>query len=655
MELHKVQNELKKLQSQLEDLRNENEILNDDLAALKNFNKLSLLSELPFEGVFFHAGGVCKEVNQAFCNITGYSREELLGKNLIELLVLPESIPTIEKNMHFEHALPYRLNIIRKDKTLLLVEIESKFVRFDENQLRVTAVRDISDKLKAEKDLAESEERYKIAFKTSPDAININKLDGTYVDINEGFTKLTGFNREDVIGKSSKEIQIWAVPEDREKLIAGLKLDGLVENLETTFRYKDGSLKTGLMSARLLRLNNQPHILSISRDISQRKIMENELIAAKEKAEESDRLKSAFLANMSHEIRTPMNGLVGFVELLTKQDVNEKKKNLYKRIINDSCQRLLNIINDILDISKIETKQYPIKEEEINLNEFMVETYSLFIPVARQKNIDIHFVKGLRNKESYIITDAQKLKQIMNNLISNAIKFTEQGSIQIGYTINNSNFLQFYVADSGVGIPENLHEIVFERFRQAECNDQIAGGTGLGLAIAKGFVELMNGKIWCDSVPGFGATFSFTLPYKKGKQNVYHEYQSHQSELNLSKTILIAEDEEINYLYLEELLLQIENINILRAMNGRDAVDLVQKNPNIDLVLMDVKMPVMGGYDATKLIKQNNPNIPVVAQTAYAMPGDEQKAIDAGCDAFIPKPIRKERFLKVINCLLLKK
>lgn len=652
-----MQEEIENPEKLIISLKQKNEALQKELSGLKNFNRLSLLSDLTFEGVFFHEKGICIEVNQALCNLSGYSRDELIGQDFLELFSTENSRPVISQNMHLEYASPYRVDVRIKNGSIITVELESKFFSIDGKFIKVTAVRDISEKLMAENALADSEERYKIAFKTSPDAININNLEGVYIDINDGFTNLTGFTREDVIGKLSADIGIWAIPAERENLIAGLKKSGLVENLEASFRLKDGTIKTGLMSARLLKFNNELHILSITRDITQRKIIENELLIAKQKAEESDRLKSSFLANMSHEIRTPMNGLVGFVELLIQENLTDEKKMFYKNVINDSCNRLLNIINDILDISKIETRQINTIEEEINLNDFLLETYSFFLPQAKNKNLGMNLIKEFKDGQSTIITDSQKLRQIFNNLLSNSIKFTHEGIIELGYKMDANNEILFYVKDTGIGIPQDQLQLIFDRFRQVDStHERKYGGTGLGLAIAKGFVELLGGKIWCESKKGEGSTFYFTMPYKAGK-NISDKtiHKSQTSKMNSQKTVLVAEDEEINYLYIEELLLHLDNINIIRAINGKEVIELVEKYPEIDLVLMDIKMPLMNGYDATKAIKKSNPNIPIIAQTAYAMPGDEQLALDAGCDAYIKKPIQKDRLIGVVNSFLLKK
>jgi PAS domain S-box-containing protein len=313
--------------------------------------------------------------------------------------------------------------------------------------------------------IEESESRYKIAFKTSPDSININKIDGTYVDINEGFTKLTGYSAKDVIGVSSLEINIWSNPEDRKFLVRELNEKGKVENLETVFRLKNGEVRTGLMSASIITIYGEPHILSITRDISERKAIENELMAAKEKAEESDKLKSAFLANMSHEIRTPMNGILGFAGLLKEHGLKYETQQEYIRIIEKSGARMLNIISEIVDISKIESGQMEVHFQEININDKLEHVYTLLKPDAERKKITLTYSESLQADEAFTVTDKEKLYSILTNLVKNAIKYTDKGFIEFGYDRidrNGSSVLQFYIKDTGIGIPNDKLSNIFE-------------------------------------------------------------------------------------------------------------------------------------------------------------------------------------------------
>ncbi len=380
-----------------------------------------------------------------------------------------------------------------------------------------------------------------------------------------------------------------------------------------------------------------------------------DLTVEKNKAEESDKLKSSFLANMSHEIRTPMNGIIGFSEMYADPNINEEKRQHYANLVIESSHRLLAILNDILDISRIETGQIKINPELVVVNDIITSIYEFYKPKSLNSNIHFSAVKSLNNQESAIITDHTKLYQILNNLVNNAFKFTFEGEIKMGYEKDGEQLI-FFVKDTGIGIKSENHDKVFERFRQEEIEfDSQFGGIGLGLAISKNLVKLLGGRIWLQSEEGKGADFFFTIPYK----NVTHfdEKKSIGSVdlVNVSNEtkVLIAEDEDINYMYLEEIMIE-ANIEVIRARNGEEAVEMVKKHPDVRLILMDIKMPKMNGYDAAKMIKNLHPEIPIIAQTAYAMVEDREKSLKAQCDDYISKPIEKNELIRLMNKFLRK-
>jgi len=385
------------------------------------------------------------------------------------------------------------------------------------------------------------------------------------------------------------------------------------------------------------------------------KIVENhnyheQLIRAKEKAEESDKLKSAFLANMSHEIRTPMNGIIGFSELIVQPDISEERRSSYANIVIESGKQLLTIVDDILDISKIEVGQIDVQSEPVHVNDLMIEVFSFFNPKAKNNNIALFSYKELTDKQSVIFSDKQRLVQIINNLLSNAFKFTSQGEIAFGYTLKNG-FLEFYVRDTGIGIPDHMKDIVFERFRQAQQKTaRQHRGTGLGLSISKRLVELLGGEIRVETSENNGSTFFFTIPYLPVElpNQILENLSSVNDQVQKKYTLLLAEDEEINFLYISELFSN-SLTKIIHARNGIEAVEYSKSNPEIDLVLMDIKMPHMDGLEATKRIKAFRPELPIIAQTAFAMEADRETALFAGCDDFIAKPILKEQFKQVLE------
>jgi len=386
----------------------------------------------------------------------------------------------------------------------------------------------------------------------------------------------------------------------------------------------------------------------LNEEIKTRKKIEKNLIIAKDKAEESDRLKSSFLANMSHEIRTPMNGILGFADLLKEKDLTGEERDKYIEVIESSGERMLNIINDLLNVSTIEAGYMKVDISEVNISQQLQDMYHLFLPETERKGLKFIF-KNNPGSDILIQTDREKVHAIFSKLLKNAIKYTNEGFIELGYEEFDEE-LKFFIIDSGIGIPNNQLKIIFDRFVQVDSSlSSYYEGAGLGLSITKSYVKMLKGKIWVDSVEGQGSQFYFSLPYKnsnhpKGKKNI----ALNKSAMNKLKqtTLLIAEDQESSDAYLTAIIKD-SCKKIFHVQTGVDAIKICQ-NEKIDLILMDIKMPVMNGYDATRAIREFNKDVIIIAQTAYALPGDKEKALEAGCNDYITKPTKKNALLDII-------
>ncbi|KAF0131986.1 MAG: PAS/PAC sensor hybrid histidine kinase [Bacteroidetes bacterium] len=401
------------------------------------------------------------------------------------------------------------------------------------------------------------------------------------------------------------------------------------------------------------RISEGLSFLIIIGDVSKRKLTEHELIKALQKAEESDKLKTAFLASMSHEIRTPMNHIIGFTEFMKDLSLPAYEREEYADIIFDSGQILLRLIDDIIDIAKIESGQMQLHISVFALNEVLFSVFKSFNEMRGRKGKEhINFLLSLPETEAsmFMKTDAVRLQQIFYNLIDNAFKFTESGSISIGYTIEDDN-VTFFIQDSGPGITVEQQEHIFKRFRQLDYGlTKKYGGTGLGLAIVKGLIDLLEGQIQVWSEPEKGTRFTFQIPglivQSTARQSKAIPVTSLSNWSNY--TILIVEDERTNYNLLM-IMLRPSKVKIIWAKNGKEAIDLMEENKAvIDLVLMDIRLPLINGYDATKAIKRIKTAVPVIAQTAYAMDVEIQTAMEAGCDGYITKPIERNLLIDTI-------
>jgi CheY-like chemotaxis protein len=391
-------------------------------------------------------------------------------------------------------------------------------------------------------------------------------------------------------------------------------------------------------------------VLAIARNITQQHKQQQELLHAKDKAEESDRLKTSFLANMSHEIRTPMNAILGFSSLLENPDLQQERKSRYIKIIKERSDDLLHIISDILDISAIEAGKIELEFKHVKVGDLLKEQHQLYQEKIALTDKELLFSLAIPNdlQDIAVKTDAFRLKQIISNLIDNAIKFTHKGSIEISMNVVK-NKLHINVKDSGIGIPEDKFDVVFDRFRQLEeTTTRLYGGNGLGLAICKSFAEALKGKIQVESVLGEGSTFTISLPYYNDNE-FEAEQELNPNEMHWEKHhVLLVEDDIISAEYLKELMRK-TGLNLHHAENGRRAIDIFNNNPEISLVLMDIQLPDINGLEVTKILKSTGRKITVIAQTAFVLTEDRNKLLAGGCDDFLSKPIKTNALLHKLN------
>ncbi len=400
--------------------------------------------------------------------------------------------------------------------------------------------------------------------------------------------------------------------------------------------------------------NKQARICGVFRDITEDKRLEKELLLAKHKAQTADRLKSAFLTNLSHEIRTPMNAILGFSELLRPEDIDREMIISYTSIIRSKANYLLSLIDDIIELANFESGKVAFNKSEFALYPLLQELYNEFETRRKEQNktsivLILNVPKELKDYTVY--TDPGRLYQVLSNLLGNALKFTEKGSVEFGFR-KSSRQVKLFVGDTGIGLTKDELSMIFHRF--AEVEETIMkrpGGTGLSLTISKFIVEHLGGKIKVKSEPGYGSRFQINIPIRtpqKKDENMAYELESILKLNWKDKVILVAEDEEVNFRFLEAIL-QKTQAKILRARNGQEAVDLTQKISKIDLILMDIKMPVMNGYEAIIEIKKRRPDMPVIAQTAFSIHEEIEKCQHVGCDDYITKPIDINLLINKIN------
>jgi PAS domain S-box-containing protein len=619
-------------------------------------------------------------INLYFVNETNdiynYLNNEIIDIILIEYNKLNICI-NIRNNKDYENIPIIGFNIPDNDKILLSkfnidlcltksldIDLLKQFInitiRIKKNEEKIK-----KEKQTLEKVLIDSENRYRELFKnvhkinkeldqilnvTSPLCVINN--DKKIILVNDSYCKLFKKDINDVQGKSCYDVIGSKLCKDSCPLKKITTKNSKYTFECTTKIEKDKYINCLVTSKPYENDNNEIiGIVQTYTDITKIKKIEKKLIYAKQKAEESDKLKSSFLANMSHEIRTPMNSIIGFSDLLSEDYIDKDTKESYLNIIQNAGNDLLKLIDDIIDIAKMESGQMKLKLESISIDKLLFEIYLILNehPNLKANNVKLNLIKNKKQFKDTILTDGLRLKQILINLLNNAIKFTHQGKIDFGYNKVDS-FLEFFVKDTGIGLTKEQIKIIFDRFRQADdSTTKKYGGNGLGLSISKGLIKMLGGTINVESKLGEGTTFKFTIPYNETNNIIYQKTDVVYKKFNWnSYTFLVAEDVDINYQLLYEILKNTK-VEIIRAKNGQELIELFKKNKNnIDLILMDIQMPIINGYDAIKKIKKIK-NVPIIVQTAYAMIEDIKKCFECGCDDYISKPLKKDKLLNLIN------
>jgi len=609
------------------------------------------LSGASFEAIFMSKHGKCIGQNKTAEIMFGYSEEEAIGQAEYHWFV-NEDKEKVNQRLLGGSEEPFEAIALRKDGSTFPCEIKTRVAEYQGNMVLFTAITNISRRKEAQKNLLESEARYRALIQNNTSVMLLfDPENGEIVEANKAASNFYGMSEEELKKTCIFDINTLSreeIAENIKDLRSGKRSYFVFKHYAANGEIKDVELYTGRMD-----YMGRELYFSVIHDITEKIQNQKELILSREKAVESDRLKSAFLANMSHEIRTPMNAIIGFSQLLNDDEITRDESETYINIINKSGSQLLDLIDDIIKISQIEAGIISIQPEENKLTDLLNETYNLFSLTVKQKGISLHLDMPEQQIPT-IYTDASRFKQVMINLLSNAIKFTHEGEVRFGYTVAG-DFLQFFVKDTGIGIDPQHFKLIFDRFMQVpQNNTKLYGGTGIGLSISQALVEKMGGKIWLESKSGQGTTFYFTLPnIQKGEEKppAEHTDTSPSSLFKLKgKQVLIAEDEPSNQQLLE-LFLTPTQARLFMCENGLEALEIL-KSEDIDIVLMDIKMPIMNGLEATIEIKKMKPWIPVIIQTAYAMANEREDAFNAGCDAYLAKPVKKAQLIETMIQLL---
>jgi len=619
--------------------------------------KYRLIVERANDGIEISQNDKIIYSNKRFAEILGYTLEEI--KNIsFDQIFTDEAKIDLEKRQILRQkgeTIPnqYETTFVSKNGKIITASVNYQIIDYNGKPATFAIIHDISKAKQMENDLRLSEEKYRLIVENANDGIVISQKN-QFIYSNNRFAQMLGYSVEELNNISFKEIYTKEATKSLyNRLNKRDKGETIPNQYETTFKKKDGNIIIVSVNYQIIDFQNEDATFAIIRDITEQKHAEKSLKEALTKAKEADHLKSAFLANMSHEVRTPMNGIMGFARLLRKKNLSGEKQEQYLDVIEKSSERMLNIINDLIDISKIESGQMELHSENMNINDVITFIQRFFEPECASKGIELISSTTLPPDLAIIVSDKDKLEAILINLLKNAIKFTHHGKINFGYEQYEDKLI-FFVEDTGIGIPQNKQKQIFDRFIQVDSSmTKPYEGAGLGLSISKAFVNMLGGNLELSSKVNSGSRFYFSIqhvtPIENKDQNI--KLKKNSTSLKLSKhdlKIIIAEDDEPSFLYLN-ILMQPFCKTIIHARNGAQCIELSKKHQDTDLILMDVKMPLVGGYEATKSIRTFNQDVIIVAQTAYAFSDDQNKILESGCNDYITKPIQEEDLNKLID------
>jgi PAS domain S-box-containing protein len=605
---------------------------------------------------------ICEWVSGSFAKTTGFAPDTITGNHsgYLSLVHPGDKSKYLDAIMRPELSSASRLyRIITAEGKSRWIQDTLTVVHSAEGRKLLGAALDVTEKKSIEDFLQKERDFNALISETIPVGVVVFDKDENVKFINTLCCHILGRTKDKLSGIKGADSSLWGlfsengepIPQgknplrrvfDERKSISGHRF--------CIYGTSDSPVFVSVNASPVFQSGHFEGAVATYQDITKEISAERKLSAAKQLAEENDRLKTAFLANISHEIRTPLNGIVGFTDMLQLPDLSLEQKGRYVSIINKSSKQLIQIVNDILDIAKLETGQFVITENKTSLNEILDKA----VNYARAelgnnpgKDLSLTAHKGLSDEAGRVFTDAKKLEQVIVKLLNNALKFTHKGEISVGYTLEADSII-FYVSDTGIGIAEDKKEVVFNNFRQGdERSSRDFGGNGLGLSIAKGIVELMGGKIWLETEVNKGTKFSFTIPYNPASHLQEHSAQHDQPDWTGLK-ILAVDDDIYNMEFIKEAIL-CTNATLISATDGHTAVQQCLDNTDIRIVLMDIKLPDISGKKVTALIKSLRPELPVVAQTANSQSQDRTSCLQAGCSDFISKPYTRQSLLRVLS------